>query len=124
MKTINKALGIASLVLALGCSKQPTGIEQPVKDEANGPYVTMAVSYTSGKVPLEVDFTAVAINDSMKCYEWDFDGDGKIDTTVQSGKLTNFQQHTYNKSGNYMASVRVTGKSGNKAEDLERIEVQ
>ena len=120
MKTITKALGIASLVLALGCNKQPAGIEQVQQTEMRQYGVNLDADINIAKAPSTITYTAKAfLPDSVKSYEWDFDNDGRIDTTVESNDTINVQKRKYEKAGTYMATVKVTDKSGNNEEDYE-----
>jgi len=63
-----------------------------------------------GNPPLTVNFN-VAANDpdgSIASYQWDFHGDGGIDDTTATGKIS----HIYNDLGTFKASVTVVDNQG------------
>lgn len=68
------------------------------------PTVSMAMSPSSGSVPLNVDFTANVSGTTPSKYQWEF-GDGTTSTAA-------LPSHTYNAAGNYTAKVTVTDSSG------------
>ncbi|MDP2642904.1 MAG: PKD domain-containing protein, partial [Candidatus Peregrinibacteria bacterium] len=58
----------------------------------------------SGAVPLEVSFDgsdSVNPDGTISKYEWDFNGDGKIDETGETAK------HTFEKAGRYKVSLKI-----------------
>jgi PKD repeat protein len=71
------------------------------------PTVSMALSPSSGSVPLNVDFTANVSGATASKYSWNF-GDGTTSTAA-------LPSHTYNAAGNYTAKVTVTESSGGTA---------
>ncbi|HEX3106029.1 MAG TPA: endonuclease/exonuclease/phosphatase family protein [Terriglobales bacterium] len=71
------------------------------------PTVSMALSPSSGSVPLNVDFTANVSGATASAYNWNF-GDGTTSTAA-------LPSHTYNAAGNYTAKVTVTDSSGGTA---------
>jgi PKD repeat protein len=60
---------------------------------------------TSGDEPLTVDFTDLSTGD-IDTWEWDFDGDGNVDSTDQN------PTHTYDSSGSYSVRLAVSGPGG------------
>jgi len=70
------------------------------------PSVTLAVSPSVGKIPLEVTFTATVSNGSgtVTGYAWDFDADGRVDLTGTNNTVA----FCYTLPGTYVASVRAT----------------
>nr|WP_320011074.1 PKD domain-containing protein [uncultured Desulfobulbus sp.] len=80
-----------------------------------GPGIPTATAHAtplSGNVPLKVNFTGSGYdpNGSIVLYEWDFDGDGAFDySSTVSGDTT----HTYETSGTFDATFKVTDNEGN-----------
>ncbi len=64
----------------------------------------------SGNPPLSVTFVATAKDPdgTIASYNWDFDGDGKMDQTTLKGKVT----HIYNELGIFNSSVTVVDNQG------------
>jgi PKD repeat protein len=77
---------------------------QPTLSSSTTPTVSMALSPSSGSVPLNVDFTANVSGATASKYSWSF-GDGSTSTAA-------LPSHTYNSAGNYTAKVTVTDSSG------------
>lgn len=71
------------------------------------PTVSMALSPSTGSVPLNVDFTANVSGATPSKYSWNF-GDG----TTSAAALPS---HTYKAAGNYTAKVTVTDTNGSTA---------
>jgi len=72
----------------------------------------------SGEVPLEVSFTATASGGHQPyTYEWDFQGDGRIDDTRR------MPEFTYTMEGRYNCAVRATDSRGATALDVITIAV-
>jgi hypothetical protein len=67
-----------------------------------------------GNPPLPVSFVVTAKDSDGKIasYNWDFNGDGKIDQATTTGKLT----HIYNELGTFNATVNVVDNGGAKAQ--------
>ncbi|MFP4522158.1 MAG: PKD domain-containing protein, partial [Fibrobacterota bacterium] len=57
----------------------------------------------------------------VSTFEWDFDGDGNIDTLLKKRERTAF---VFNEKGNYSAVLTVTNEAGEKAFDTVAIEVK
>ena len=75
------------------------------------PSVIAQASPTSGDAPLTVQFngTATDPNNDITLYEWDFDGDGTFDWSSTTSPQTSY---TYNATGNFLPSLRVTDATG------------
>ncbi len=69
------------------------------------PAADFSASPTSGTAPLTVRFTDQSTG-GITDWEWDFDSDGRVDSTEQN------PSHTYEFAGNYTVSLRVTGPGG------------
>jgi PKD repeat protein len=76
----------------------------PSLGSSTNPVVSMALSPSSGPVPLNVDFTANVSGATASKYSWSF-GDGTTSTAA-------LPSHTYNKAGNFTAKVTVTDSAG------------
>ena len=63
----------------------------------------------NGQPPLDVQFTEKTTG-NISAWEWDFNGDGAIDSLVQNGN------YTYETPGNYTVSLTVRGPDGNDTE--------
>ncbi len=71
------------------------------------PVVTASASPASGAVPLLVQFNASVVGgDAPLSFDWDFDGDGTVDSTAQD------PMHVFNSDGVYTATVNVTDDDG------------
>jgi parallel beta-helix repeat protein len=64
---------------------------------------------TSGTAPLVVSFTDESTG-SITSWQWDFDNDTVVDSTVQN------PTHEYSSAGTYTVSLTVTGPGGNNTE--------
>jgi len=64
---------------------------------------------TGGHPPLDVQFTDKSTG-NISSWEWDFNGDGVIDSVVQN------PMYTYEGTGNYTVSLTVRGPKGNDTE--------
>jgi len=63
----------------------------------------------NGHPPLDVQFTDKSTG-NISAWEWDFNGDGVIDSIIQNA------HHTYETPGNYTVSLTVRGPEGNDTE--------
>jgi len=63
----------------------------------------------NGYPPLDVEFTDKSTG-NISAWEWDFNGDGRIDSIMQEGN------YTYETPGNYTVSLTVRGPNGNDTE--------
>ena len=70
------------------------------------PTAVFSANPTTGYAPLAVTFTDASTG-TITSWQWDFNGDGTIDSTVQ-----NPPQYTYTTAGTYTASLTVTGPCG------------
>lgn len=79
------------------------------------PLADFAADMVFGTAPLVVTFANFS-EGQITTYEWDFDGDGEIDST-----LAEPDPYTYEQPGIYTASLTVTGAGGNDilSEDIE-----
>jgi PKD repeat protein len=76
-----------------------------------GPVVNASASPTNGQVPLTVNFSATATDsDGVASFEWDFEGDGTFDRTINS--TSGSTSFAYTVVGNYTPRVRVTDRLG------------
>jgi len=72
------------------------------EEEEEGIVANFSASPTSGALPLDVSFTDQSTGD-ITAWEWDFETDGIVDSTVQN------PSHTYEALGTYTVSLTVTG---------------
>ncbi len=72
--------------------------------------VSFIANPKSGNPPLSVTFLVTAKDSDGKIasYNWDFNGDGKVDQATKTGKLT----HIYNELGTFNTSVTVVDDQG------------
>ena len=74
------------------------------------PRAVLDTDRTDGALPLTVHFSATRSSDpdpaDALTYEWDFDGDGTVDSTEATAS------HTYTAAGVYTAKLTVTDSSG------------
>lgn len=68
------------------------------------PEANFSANTTGGNYPLTVQFTDLSKN--AFSWEWDLDGDGKVDSTDQN------PIYTYNAYGNYNVSLKVSNRNG------------
>jgi glucose/arabinose dehydrogenase/PKD repeat protein len=83
----------------------------------HAPTVTVAADDDNGLAPHTVHFTA-AVDDpdgDRVRYEWDFEGDGKVDSRVASPTFT------YTENGLFRATLKVTDQRGRSASDYVEI---
>ncbi|MBB5906356.1 ThuA domain-containing protein [Actinoalloteichus hymeniacidonis] len=74
------------------------------------PRATVSADVTNGPAPLTVQFDPTGTedpDDQELTYEWDFDGDGTVDST-EAGPVS----HTYEEAGEYQARLAVTDTDG------------
>ena len=86
------ALVVALTLVATACAEE----------EEEGVVADFSASPTSGTVPLDVSFTDQSTGD-ITAWEWDFENDAIVDSTVQN------PSHTYDALGTYTVSLTVTG---------------
>lgn len=87
------------------------------------PSVEMGATPVDGTAPLDVTFTASAVDpdgDAIERYEWDFDGDGAIDATTEVGQSS----YVYGGIGTFFPRVTVFSADGQQAADAEKIFVE
>ena len=68
-----------------------------------------AAKPTNGSAPMEVQFTDLSQGD-IDTWEWDFDNDGVVDSTLKNPKCT------YRNAGAYIISLTVSGPGGTDTE--------
>lgn len=86
------------------------------------PIVAMRFDKSSGNTPLAVSFNATASKPaglSITSWNWDFDGDGTIDSTAAEN--TTF---SYNSPGIFYPALTVIYSDGTSAKDIGRIHVE
>lgn len=88
-----------------------------IEYSADGTLTPVAVanaSRTAGAAPLSVTFSADGSRapgrgDSIETYEWDVDGDGRVDSNASTF------EHTYASNGSFPASLAIVGTSGRRS---------
>ena len=80
------------LAVLVGCTTPP-------------PEAEFTVVPTAGHAPMEVQFTDLSEGE-VDTWEWDFDNDGLVDSTLQN------PQYIYNDTGTYTVSLTVSGPGG------------
>lgn len=75
----------------------------------NPPLASFTALPVSGEAPLTVQFTGTSTN-SPDSWQWDFDNNGTIDSTLQN------PSHTYNTPGTYSVSLTVSNQTGSAQE--------
>lgn len=88
---------------------------------AGSPTVTFTPSLTSGTATLFVRFnaqTTTAAGVTVDSWEWDFDGDGIVDSNTPDSDSFN-----YTSAGTYFPELVVTTSDGGSARDIRRIDV-
>ncbi|MFA5296229.1 MAG: PKD domain-containing protein [Methanoregulaceae archaeon] len=75
----------------------------------SGPIAAFNATPTSGLAPLDVTFTDQSTGD-ITTWQWDFDNNGVIDSTLQH------PSHTYPAAGTYTVKLTVTGPGGSDTE--------
>lgn len=92
------------LTLAMGIFNEYTMLNY-VDIEAINPAANFVADKTMGDVPLTVSFTDLSTN-APTGWEWDFDNDGSVESTLQH------PTHTYTETGTYAVKLRVTNPGG------------
>ena len=80
-------------------------VESPPPPQPDPPVADFVASPTSGTTPLTVSFTDKSTGD-ITSWQWDFDGDGVVDSTQQN------PTYTYNEPGTYTVTLTVSGPGG------------
>jgi len=95
MVKIASVLALAILILGslAGCSTP-------------APEAKFSAAPTYGNAPLDVQFSDKSTG-NITSWGWDFNNDGKVDSTIQNPK------YTYEGLGNYTVSLTVSGPTGN-----------
>lgn len=70
------------------------------------PQAKLSATPTDGYAPLDVQFSDKSTG-NISSWEWDLNGDGTLDSTIQNPK------YTYESPGNYTVSLAVRGPGGN-----------
>ncbi len=98
--------------ITMDSDKTCTANFEPIPNEP--PVIeSFTAELTSGDAPLEVSFTCEAYDPDgeIVSYAWDFDGDGMIDETSETGSIS----HTYANPGTYHPTCTVTDNDGESA---------
>jgi PKD repeat protein len=74
-----------------------------------GPTVDFEGTPLSGGAPLEVAFTDLSTGNNVHAWEWDFDDNGSVDSTVQN------PTHTYSAEGTFSVTLTATDDDGTKS---------
>ena len=75
------------------------------------PVISVSAAPTNGQVPLKVNFSASATDsDGVASFEWDFDGDGSYDRTINGASGNT--QFVYTNVGTFSPRLRVTDRLG------------
>lgn len=90
---------VVVLPLVLLVSAAMVGCDTP------GPEAQFTASHVTGNVPIDVQFTDLSEGD-IDTWEWDFDNDGIVDSSLQN------PHYIYTVPGSYTVSLRVSGPSG------------
>jgi len=107
MKAHWSKLVIACLMVLVLAAAQSFGCAE--EEEPEGVNAQFSGSPRSGTAPLEVQFTDQSTGD-INQWDWDFDGDGTVDSMEQS------PSHTYETVGRFAVSLKVTGSDGSDTE--------
>jgi PKD repeat protein len=90
-----------------------TNIQKPgyiiVTTPSPAPIANFTANVTTGFTPLAVKFTDTSTGTGISAWNWDFNNDGAVDSTVQS------PEHIFN-SGMYTVNLTVTGTAGSDSE--------
>jgi PKD repeat protein len=78
------------------------------------PQANFSARPLNGHPPLDVQFTDKSTG-NISAWEWDFNGDGAIDSIMHNANYTN-ANYTYETPGNYTVSLTVRGPKGNDTE--------
>ena len=99
MTRIIAVLALITLALAslMGCSNNPA------------PEARFSATPVTGYVPLGVQFIDRSVGHA-DTWQWDFDSDGTVDSTIRN------PWHTYKDVGNYTVSLTVSGRDGSDTE--------
>jgi len=77
---------------------------------SGSPTAKVSATPTIGNSPLTIKFQGIATdpdgNDTIKSYEWDFNGDGIVESTISNPEFT------YTEAGSHIVSLTVTDNSG------------
>ncbi len=96
------------LTMAMGIFDEYTMLNY-LDIEAAGPVADFSATPRSGAAPLTVRFTDASANGPTS-WEWDFDGDGGVDSTARS------PARTYDQGGRYTVSLTVSNADGSHTE--------
>ena len=114
-RQIQTVLALITLLLVAltGCSNNAApeaGVAAtPTSSGTPSPEARFSVTSTTGYVPFGVQFIDRSIG-HMDTWQWDFDNDGIVDSTVRN------PWYTYKDVGNYTVSLTVSGPDGSDTE--------
>ncbi len=104
------------LAYGSGCCPQNVGTGKLLRVDYTGittnapPTVMISADPTSGSLPLTVNFSSAGTSDpngdSPLTYEWDFDGDGNVDSNTEN------PTYVYNDAGIFNVQLRVDDGNG------------
>jgi PKD repeat protein len=102
MTRIIAALALITLALAslVACSSNPA------------PEARFSATPVTGSVPLGVQFIDRSVG-RVDTWQWDFDNDGTVDSTIRN------PWYTYKNVGNYTVSLTVSGPDGSDTEVMK-----
>ena len=115
-RRIQTILALITLVLVAltGCSSTPS---TPGTSSTPAPEARFSATPTTGYVPLGVQFIDRSVGHA-DTWQWDFDNDGIVDSTMRN------PWYTYKNVGNYTVSLAVSGPEGSDTEvKIDFIEV-
>ena len=101
MMKVVVALALITLVLSslVGCGTSAPEVAPALEAQ-------FTAAPTAGQAPVRVQFTDMS-RGNISTWEWDFDDDGVVDSSLQN------PHHIYTYPGNYTVSLTVSGPSGN-----------
>ncbi|MBM1106783.1 PQQ-dependent sugar dehydrogenase [Aurantibacter crassamenti] len=104
------------LAYGAGCCPENVGTGRLLRVDYTGvttnapPTVNIGSNVTSGALPLTVNFSSAGTTDpngdSPLTYEWDFDGDGFVDSIAEN------PTHVYNSAGTFNVQLKVDDGNG------------
>lgn len=113
MNTTRPAAALLAFVMA-------SGIIAGAPAHADGPSASMKAwtpDLTPIRVGVNITFRATGADlEGMQGFEWDFDGDGKVDATTAAKDASATTKYAYGRQGNFVPQVRVVDGAGQVSE--------